>query len=86
MATNNESRSSRWVLIAAVIVAVAAILWYLSAGDDTVTTSAPAGDTTVTVETPATGTATAPAATTDAPAAGGTTPAGTTTTTTSPTN
>ncbi len=53
MATNNESNSGLWFLIGAVIVAVAAIVWYLNAG------GAPAGGTNVTVEAPA---ATAPAA------------------------
>ena len=47
MATNNESNSGLWFLIGAVIVAVAAIVWYLNAG------GAPAGGTNVTVEAPA---------------------------------
>lgn len=73
MATNNESNSGLWFLIGAVIVAVAAIVWYLNAG------GAPAGGTNVTVEAPA---ATAPAA----PAGGTaeTTSSTTTTTTTAP--
>ena len=76
MATNNESNSGLWFLIGAVIVAVAAIVWYLNAGGD------PAGGTNVTVEAPA---ATAPAA--PAAPAGGTaetTSSTTTTTTTAP--
>ncbi|KGJ18684.1 hypothetical protein ACFHYO_07630 [Paracoccus panacisoli] len=76
MATNNESNSGLWFLIGAVIVAVAAIVWYLNAG------GAPAGGTNVTVEAPA---ATAPAA--PAAPAGGTaetTSSTTTTTTTAP--
>lgn len=79
MATNKESSSGLWFLIGAVIVAVAAIVWYLNSGG-----SAPAGGetgTNVTVEAPAatsSTTTTAPAATTDAA------PAATTTTTTAP--
>lgn len=78
MATNNESNSGLWFLIGAVIVAVAAIVWYLNSGGKV---AAPAGgDTNVKVET------TAPATPTPAAPAGGTasTTSSTTTTTTAP--
>ncbi|WP_134724469.1 hypothetical protein [Paracoccus luteus] len=87
MATNDKSSSGLWFLIGAVIVAVAAIIWYLGAGGD-VAATAPAGDTTsVTVTAPAADTAadSAPAAT-DAPAGGATATSTTTTTTTAPSN
>lgn len=83
MATNNESNSGLWFLIGAVIVAIAAIVWYLNAGGDV---AAPAGgDTNVQVETTTEAPAApaAPAATTEsAPAA----TTSTTTTTTAPAN
>lgn len=79
MATNNESNSGLWFLIGAVIVAVAAILWYLNAGGSV--PAAGGGDTNVTVQAPAASAPAAPAA-----PAGGTseTTSTTTTTTTAP--
>ena len=77
MATNNESGSGLWFLIGAIIVAVAAIVWYLNAG------GAPAGggETNVTVQAPAASAPAAPAA----PAGGtGETTSTTTTTTIAP--
>lgn len=82
MATNNESNSGLWFLIGAVIVAVAAILWYLNAGGSV--PAAGGGDTNVTVQAPAAISPAAPAA--PAASAGGTseTTSTTTTTTTAP--
>lgn len=65
--TPQSSNSGLYFIIGAVVVAIAAIMWYLSGGEVPTATTAPAGDTNVTVTTPP-ATETAPVVVETAPA------------------